>query len=63
MTVVQLYNAFNEWTPYTIIDVFEYKSGELHSYIYSEEMLKRYANHVVVSFDYYAEGDRIKIEV
>lgn len=63
MTVVQLYNAFNKWTPFTIIDVFEHKSGTFHSYIYSEDMLKRYANHVVVSFDYDTECDRIKIEV
>lgn len=63
MTVVQLYNAFNKWTPFTIIEVFEHKSGEFHSYIYIEDMLKLYANHVVVSFDYDAEGDRIKIEV
>lgn len=63
MKVVDLWNAFNSWTPFTIIDVFEHKSGEFHSYIYSEDMLKRYANYAVVSFDYNTADDRIKIEV
>ena len=63
MKVVDLWNAFNSWTPFTIIDVFEHKSGKFHSYIYSEDMLKRYANYAVVSFDYDGEDDRIKIEV
>nr|DAT34048.1 MAG TPA: hypothetical protein [Caudoviricetes sp.] len=63
MKVVHLWNAFNSWAPFTIIDVFENKSGKFHSYIYSEDMLKRYADYAVVSFDYDAENDRIKIEV
>lgn len=63
MKVVDLWNAFNSWTPFTIIEVFERKSGKFYSYVYSEDMLERYANYAVVSFDYDAEYDRIKIEV
>ena len=63
MKVVDLWKSFYCWTPFTIINVFEHKSGKFHSYIYSKDMLKRYANYTVVSIDYDAEHDSIKIEV
>lgn len=63
MKVVDLWNAFNDWTPFTSANVTERKRNEIHAFSYSEEVLNQYANSIVVSFDYDSVDDVINIEV
>ena len=63
MTVVELWNAFDSWTPFTKVTVFEYKTREFHSTTYAEETLNKYANRAVSSFGYNSATDDITIEV
>lgn len=63
MTVVELWNVFNSWTPFTNVTVFEYKTRQSYSFKYAEDALNKYASCVVSSFDYNSETDEIAIEV
>lgn len=63
MTVVELWNVFNSWTPFTNVTVFEYKTRQFHSFTYAEDVLNKYANCAVSSFDYNSATDLITIEV
>ena len=63
MTVVELWSAFNSWTPFTNVTVFEYKTRQFYSFKYAENVLNKYASRVVSSFDYNSATDEITIEV
>lgn len=63
MTVVELWNAFNSWSTFTDVTVFEYKTRQFHSFTYSEDVLNKYANCAVISFDYNSATGVITIEV
>ncbi len=63
MTVVELWNAFNSWTPFTNVTVFEYKTRQFHSFAYAEDVLNKYAIFAVISFDYNSTTNVITIEV
>lgn len=51
MTVVELWNAFNSWSTFTDVTVFEYKTRQFHSFAYAEDVLNKYANCAVISFE------------
>ena len=63
MKVVDLWNAFKSWTPFTNVTVFEYKTRQFHSFKYAEDALNKYASCVVDSFDYNSATNEITIEV
>ena len=63
MKVVELWNAFNSWTSFTNVAVFEYKTRQFNSFAYAEDALNKYANCDVSSFDYNSVTDEITIEV
>lgn len=63
MKVVDLWNVFNSWTSFTIVTVFEYKTRQLYSFKYVEDVLNKYASCVVDSFYYNSATDEITIEV
>ncbi len=63
MKVVDLWNAFNSWTPFTNVTVLEHKTRQFHSFKYAEDALNKYASCVVDSFDYNSVTDEITIEV
>lgn len=63
MTVVELWNAFNSWTSFTNVTVFEYKTRQFHSFKYAEDVLNKYARCAVSSFVYNSATDEITIEV
>ncbi len=63
MKVVDLWNKFYSWSPYTDIEVDDLKSSAFYYSLRSEDVLKRYANNEVVEFDYDSEKDKLSLAV
>lgn len=63
MKVVDLWNKFYSWSPYTGVEVDDSKSSAFYYSLHSEDVLKRYANNEVVEFDYDSEKDKLSLVV
>lgn len=63
MKVVDLWNKFYSWSPYTDVEVDDSKSSAFYYSLRSEDVLKRYANNEVVEFDYDSEKDKLSLAV
>lgn len=63
MKVVDLWNKFYSWSPYTDVEVDDSKLSAFYSSLCSEDVLKRYANNEVVEFDYDSEKDKLSLVV
>ena len=63
MKVVDLWNKFYSWSPYTDVAVDDSKSSAFYYSLRSEDVLKRYANNEVVAFDYDSEKDKLSLVV
>lgn len=63
MKVVDLWNKFYSWSPYTDVEVDDSKLSAFYYSLRSEDVLKRYANNEVVEFDYDSEKDKLSLVV
>lgn len=63
MKVVDLWNKFYSWSPYTVVEVDDSKSSAFYNSLRSEDVLKRYANNEVVEFDYDSKEDKLSLVV
>lgn len=63
MTVIKLYNAFENWTPFTSVDVYDIATGRTYEYSYYEELIKDMGNSNVHTFKYSYSEDKICIQI
>lgn len=61
MTVIELWNAFEDWTPFTSVEVDDING--IHEYTYHEDAIRDFGNSSVITFSYNSADDKISIDL
>mgnify|MGYP007007471945 FL=1 len=63
MTVIDLWNTNEDWTPFTAVEVYEIGVGRTYEYTYYEEVVKVFGNSHVHAFSMNYVEDKISIQI
>ncbi len=63
MTITNLWNACGNWTPFCNVRIYSIVTGITSNYSYFEDVLRDWADSLVLSFDYSADTDTMNINV
>ena len=63
MTVIELWNTCDNWTPFTAVEVYDIGLGRTYEYTYYEELIKDFGNSHVQEFSNNNVEDRLSIQI
>lgn len=63
MTVMNLWNVCDDWTPYTSVEIFDLSDLSTASFDYFEGVLKEYSDRKVDGFSVNNIQDKITIKI
>lgn len=63
MTVIELWNAFENWTPFTSVEVYVIGTGRKYEYRHYEQFINDFGNSKVHTFSSNDSEDKICIQI
>lgn len=63
MTVIELWNTFTDWSPYTIVDLATDGGDAIGTYDSQEDVLARYGKETVNAFGYCGTTDTLTLAI
>lgn len=63
MTVLELWNTCENWTPFTAVEVYAIGNGRTYEYTYYEDLIKDHADSHVHAFCFNNVEDKISIQI
>lgn len=63
MTVVELWSAFKDWTPFTAVEVYDTYAHRTYDYSYYEDAIKDFGDSSAVTFSYNSADNKISIDL